>query len=336
MTTHSVRLASFDGIRESALELGVDPEPIFRSNGLPPAGEYNPDARIPYIALINTLNRLAEATRTPHFGLLVARRQPLTTMGLLGAVAAEAPTVGQAIADIGDHLKVHINGARAICEVEKEIATWRVAVDLEGAPDLKQKHLLSVGLGFNILRQLLGPGWLPSRVQFDHAQPEDVRPYKQFFRCPVLFGQEFSCLCFPSELLQRTNGDKGVSGCSDYGQLKSALEISEQSLAGGFAATFQNTTREAIEQGTLSLDHVAAALDMSRRTLHRRLHEELGTNFREASDKIRIQLGMKYIRNTTLPLSDIADILGYSELAAFSRAFKRKVGCSPKQWRAVA
>lgn len=331
MTTHSVRLASFDGIREAALELGVDPEPVFRRNGLPVAIDANPDARVPYIALINTLNTLADITSTPHFGLLVARRQPLTTMGLLGAVAAEAPTVGQAISDIGDHLKVHINGARAICEVEKEIATWRIAVDLEGAPDLKQKHLLSVGLGFNILRQLLGPGWLPSRVQFDHAQPEDVRPYKQFFRCPVLFGQEFSCLCFPHEVLQRGNAEKNVS---DYGQLKSALAISQQLLEGGFADLFHSTIREAIEMGTLSLENVAAALDISPRTLHRRLREELGTNFREASDKIRIQLGMKYIRNTTLPLSDISGILGYSELAAFSRAFKRKVGCSPRQWRA--
>lgn len=333
MTTHSVRLASFDGIREAALELGVDPEPIFHSNGLPPLGDYNPDARFPYIALINTLNALADTTGTPHFGLLVARRQPLTTMGLLGAVAAEAPTVGQAIADIGDHLKVHINGARSICEVEKDIATWRVAVDLEGAPDLKQKHLLSVGLAVNILRQLLGSNWLPSRVQFDHAQPEDVRPYKQFFRCPVLFGQEFSGLCFHSEVLQRANTEKKGA---DYGQLKSALESSEQSLDGDFEDIFLSTTRELIERGNLSLESVAAALDMSPRTLHRRLREELGTNFREASDKIRIHLGMKYIRNTTLPLSDIADILGYSELAAFSRAFKRKVGCSPRQWRAVA
>lgn len=333
MTTHSVRLASFDGIREAALELGVDPEPIFHSNGLPPLGDYNPDARFPYIALINTLNALADTTDTPHFGLLVARRQPLTTMGLLGAVAAEAPTVGQAIADIGDHLKVHINGARSICEVEKDIATWRVAVDLEGAPDLKQKHLLSVGLAVNILRQLLGSNWLPSRVQFDHAQPEDVRPYKQFFRCPVLFGQEFSGLCFHSEVLQRANTEKKGA---DYGQLKSALESSEQSLDGDFEDIFLSTTRELIERGNLSLESVAAALDMSPRTLHRRLREELGTNFREASDKIRIHLGMKYIRNTTLPLSDIADILGYSELAAFSRAFKRKVGCSPRQWRAVA
>ncbi|WP_226663494.1 AraC family transcriptional regulator [Microbulbifer aggregans] len=333
MTTHSVRLASFDGIREAALELGVDPEPIFHRNGLPPLGDYNPDARFPYIALINTLNTLADATDAPHFGLLVARRQPLTTMGLLGAVAAEAPTVGQAITDIGDHLKVHINGARSICEVEKDIATWRVAVDLEGAPDLKQKHLLSVGIAFNILRQLLGSSWLPSRVQFDHAQPEDVRPYKQFFRCPVLFGQEFSGLCFHSEVLQRANTEKKGA---DYGQLKSALESSEQSLGGDFEDLFLSTTRELIEKGNLSLESVAAALDMSPRTLHRRLREELDTNFREASDKIRIQLGMKYIRNTTLPLSDIADILGYSELAAFSRAFKRKVGCSPRQWRAVA
>ncbi|MFV8781399.1 AraC family transcriptional regulator [Microbulbifer sp. SA54] len=330
---HSVRLASFDGIREAALELGVDPEPVFRRNSLPAAGECSPDARFPYTALIDTLNSLADATATPHFGLLVAKRQPLTTMGLLGAVAAEAPTVGQAIADIGEHLKVHINGARAICEVENDIATWRIAVDLEGAPDLKQKHLLSVGLAFNILRQLLGSGWLPSRVQFDHAQPEDVRPYKQFFRCPVLFGQEFSCLCFTSDVLQKPNADNSESG---YRQLKSALEVSEQVLSGSFEDAFLRVAREAVEQGTLSLEHVAASLDMSPRTLHRRLREELGTNFRAASDKLRIQLGMKYIRNTTLPLSDIADILGYSELAAFSRAFKRKVGCSPRQWRAVA
>jgi len=330
MTGHSVRLAAFDGIRESALELGTDPEPYFRRFGLDPAVLENPDARIPYPALINTLNALAKDTDTPHFGLMVARWQPLSNMGLLGTVVADAPTVGQAIQDIGDHLRLHANGARAICEVDGDIATWRIAVDVEGGLDLTQKYQQSIGIAFQILRQLLGPTWLPSRVQFDHTRPDDTRPYTQFFRCPVLFGQEFPGLCFPSKLLEQQNLTRDDE---EYGRLKPELELSEHSLPESFDAAFQRRTREAIEQGTLSLDRVATALGVSTRTLHRRLREELNTNFREATEKIRMQIAMKYMRNTQLSLIDIADILGYSELAAFSRAFKRKEGCSPRQWR---
>ncbi|WP_250462244.1 AraC family transcriptional regulator [Microbulbifer litoralis] len=330
VTDHSVRLAAFDGIREAALEFDIDPEPIFLSNGLDPSALRDPDARLPYVKLINTLNALAETTGKPYFGLLVARRQHLATMGLLGNVAHDAPTVGQAIRDIGDHLRLHNSGARAVCDVEGEIATWRIVVDLEGGLDLKQKHLLSVGIGFQILRELLGPRWLPSRVQFDHAQPEDLRPYKQFFRCPLLFGQEFSGLCFPRKVLEWPSQTKDEA---EYRRLKSDLESSERLFSESFAETFQRKTTEAIEQGNFSLEHVAAALGISPRTLHRRLREEMDTNFREAADKIRIEIGMKYIRNTTLSLVEIADILGYSELAAFSRAFKRKVGRSPTAWR---
>jgi len=333
MTDHSIRFAAFDGIRETALELGVDPEPIFRCNQLDPDTLNDPDARIPYIRLINTLNDMALATATPHFGLLIAGKQHLSTMGLLGEVAGDAPTIGQAIRDIDEHLRVHNSGARSMCEVEGDIATWRIAVDLEGGMELKQKHLLSIGFGFQILRQLAGPNWLPSRVQFDHIQPEDIRPYKQFFHCPVLFGQEFPALCFPRSVLDLPSQTKNDE---EYFRLKCDLENTDRMLPEEFSELFQRKTTEAIEQGLFSAVHIAAVLGISSRTLHRRLREEMDTNFREAADSIRIQIGMKYMRNTTLPLMEIADILGYSELAAFSRAFKRKVGCSPREWRSRA
>lgn len=82
------------------------------------------------------------------------------------------------------------------------------------------------------------------------------------------------------------------------------------------------------------IDYVAEKLDMSARTLRRRLNGE-GTNYRDLLDEIRFGLAREYLGGTRLPMAEIAHLLGYGESGNFSHAFRRWSGCSPMQWRAA-
>jgi len=78
---------------------------------------------------------------------------------------------------------------------------------------------------------------------------------------------------------------------------------------------------------------VARLFSMHRRTLHRHLRTE-GLAFRQVANEIRFEIACELLNNTDMALSQIATVLRYSELSAFSRAFRRWSGQSPSTWRA--
>ena len=83
------------------------------------------------------------------------------------------------------------------------------------------------------------------------------------------------------------------------------------------------------------LEAVAAALQLSDWTLQRKLREH-GLSFSQLVEQTRQQLALRYLRQGSLSISELAPLLGYSETSAFSRAFKRWLGVSPRQWRSSA
>lgn len=90
--------------------------------------------------------------------------------------------------------------------------------------------------------------------------------------------------------------------------------------------------REALKQGEPNVERVATRLNMSGRTLQRRL-ADLKTSFQEVLDLVRFDLARAYLKDIRLDISQVAYLLGYSELRAFDRAFRRWADKSPSEWR---
>jgi AraC-like DNA-binding protein len=88
-----------------------------------------------------------------------------------------------------------------------------------------------------------------------------------------------------------------------------------------------------LARGAPTIEAVARALATSRRTLQRRLGVD-GTSFRAAIDAVRAELARGYLRDLQLGLGDVATRLGYAEVSAFLRAFKRWTGTTTSQFRA--
>jgi len=88
-----------------------------------------------------------------------------------------------------------------------------------------------------------------------------------------------------------------------------------------------------IGSGDANQAAVAHAFALSSRTLHRRL-ARLGTTFQDLLDEVRCEIACRLLENTSQPVSQIALMLGYSEASAFTRSFKRRLGCGPANWRA--
>jgi AraC-like DNA-binding protein len=100
----------------------------------------------------------------------------------------------------------------------------------------------------------------------------------------------------------------------------------------GFVQRVREAIRAFLQEGAPQLGDVARGLHVSLRTLQRRLTEH-GTSFQDEVDTVRRELAFQYLKDANLGVSQVAFLLGYSELSTFDRAFKRWTGMTPRIWR---
>jgi AraC-like DNA-binding protein len=105
----------------------------------------------------------------------------------------------------------------------------------------------------------------------------------------------------------------------------------EQALP--LAERARHVARALVMTGSLTGDHVAAALSMHPRTLRRRLTAD-GSSLKAVAAGARFDVARQLLRETSVPLDEIAEVLGFSELSSFVRAFRGWANCPPGQWRA--
>jgi AraC-like DNA-binding protein len=90
--------------------------------------------------------------------------------------------------------------------------------------------------------------------------------------------------------------------------------------------------KEKLQTGDTTITNIASLLNMSPRTLHRKL-KDAGTSYNELREKLRRELATTYLNDHNINLSDISYLLGFSQVSAFHRAFKRWTGVTPQHFR---
>jgi AraC-like DNA-binding protein len=116
------------------------------------------------------------------------------------------------------------------------------------------------------------------------------------------------------------------------GEVAKAVERSARPRGGPFSSEVERHIEPLLASGPIRVDQVARALGYSRQTLYRRLKEE-GVTFEQLLDGLRRRLALRFVREQGLSVKEAAWRLGFSDPAAFSRAFKRWTGTSPRAMR---
>jgi AraC-like DNA-binding protein len=324
-----LRSAGLDGFAPLMRELGIDPHIMLQRFGIDPAVLDDPDVMVPYTAFLAVLDAAAQETGLPHFGLILAERQQLPMLGPLGFTMKQAPDLRTAIEELIAYLHLHVQGARSHLSVVGDTAMWSYEVFVSDIPGISEQEDLAVAIGIDIMRELVGRDWNPDFVTLVRKAPFNSAPYRRVFRCPVHFEAEHNQSVFDARLLDRklTGGDSRL-----HAILNSHLRNLDASGGADFGSEVQQIILQAMKNGNCSLPRVASYLGMTPRTLQRRLSTE-GTSFQAELDAVRSRVAHRYLEETAMPLTSLADMLGYSDLAAFSRAFKKINSVSPLRWR---
>jgi len=326
-----VRIGPIFAVPAVLTELGVTPRRAFSRARIDPGLFHDPDSRIAFDALGRLFESCVDLTSCNHFGLLVGERFDLKGLGPLGYLMRNSATVGDALRTLLIHLHLHDRGAAPILLApDPAHAILGYSIHHHSTPATGPIYDAAIAIGYRILHELCGPSWKPLRVQFSYHQPNSTLPHRRLFGSSVSFDAEVSGIVFPSHWLQRS-----IEGADTtlHALLVKAFQEAEANGPMSFAEQVQGVLHQMILSGTASAVSIAALFGVSERTLRRRLETE-GKNLKQLIGEARFELARQLLRNTTLPVSEIAAALQYTDPNAFSRAFRSWATLSPKQWRA--
>ncbi|WP_374528184.1 AraC family transcriptional regulator [Novosphingobium sp.] len=326
--TELVRVAALTSYFETMAGLDCDPRPLLKEQGLSADLLVNPEQLIPARAAIRLLERSAAVTGCMTLGLRMAEGRALANLGATSLLIAHQPTLRHALTALRE-FRARINST-LVLHVEEidDDAILREDFALRLPEPSRQSSDLALGVLMRLCSEVLEPGWAPRLVCFSHQGPPaaDLPIFARVFRCPVQFDSELNGL-----ILRQADLDRPNQRADDQ------LARHARSLLDTVMSPAERTAIQDVDQlirllmpaGRASIQNCAASMGVTVRTLQRMLDAD-GTSFSVLLNEARMQLATQYLANPRMRITDIAEMLGYSSIGAFSRWHRQIFGVPPR------
>lgn len=309
---------------------GIDSDAVFRKAGLNRVPANDPLDRITPSAVAAVFAAAVDATAETNIGLEVARNIRPITLHALGYSLSASDT----LRDFGERLArfarlvsraSNVRFVVAKDEARIEITRWASSVCVE-AEDAW------IGFLVSFMRDLSNGRFAPTLVQLRRPVPADGgTAHRAFFRCPLEFGLTDVTIHLDASIIDvpLTGASRELAAVNDRLVVDYLAKLDRREIEDQVRALL---VRE-LPVGGITKAAVARKLNMSARTLQSRLAQRQ-TSFYELINETRRSLALAYIENRSMPLTEVAYLLGFTDSSNFSRAFKRWTGVSPSGHRA--
>lgn len=316
------------------LAVGLDPDLMIRSAGLQSSLFDDPDNRIDYQKLAQLTEDAAKASGCEHFGLLVGSFGNLETLGDVGRQAAQTQYVGDALDRIVEKFREHDTGAVLDIDVDNDEIGLRYLVIDPKVSSGAQITLGAIAVGYRILHQISEGRLVLKSVKLPMRKPQNPAPINEFFKCPVHFNSPVAGLFFNGAWLASSLPELKQTAKNDGDTSSRSLpdSVPDEDLGRSAEIIAAALLRRVFAGIPAGAESVSKDFKFNRRTLHRRL-TQAGTSFQELRDSILSGLAQRFLNDTEISVTEIALLLGYSELSAFTRAFQSWQSASPSEYR---
>ena len=286
-------------------------------------------SHIPAAQFTLMLKKLSTYMRDPAIALSIAQCVNTANLGVLGYLLHACDSMGEALLKLMRYGKLIMNDM-------DEIETQQIGVNIELQwPQWSEGNEILLELGMAVMRQfslqLAGQPLQMNYIHFMHdLMQDDKAHYEAFFGCKVYFNQPRNIMSFPVKNLKIPieKPDKALLSILQQ-QAEEALKSLPSTDV--FLQQAQRQLMGLCQQGEPNLTQLAERLHLSQRTLQRRL-AQYDLSFQQLLDDVRQQLCRQYLQQQ-VSLRDIAQLIGYSDQSAFTRAYKRWTGTTPLQQR---
>jgi AraC-like DNA-binding protein len=324
-----IRAGLLVNFRPTVEALGGDIDAVLARAEQPSDVLVNPEHYVPYTSYLRLLDSAAILTGCPHFGLEMSRELGAENMGVVGFIITQASSVGEAWASLKRFYHVHDTYGVVVVTESAGLACIRYEIPRSKVSGARQSLDVAAGVSTNIHRMLCGGDSDLVSLHFPYPEPDDLSAY-EFLGCRnIHFGKPGYAMFFPTEVLQLpvAHSDPQIKFILD--QYLESLELSSQHAT---SRQVEKLIRGFLSTGDCTLVHVARFLSMSVRSLQNHLEAE-HTSFQLLLDKVRRELALHHLSRGDMQFTQLAYLLGYSELSAFSRSFKRWYNTSPRNWQ---
>lgn len=327
-----VRVEALRRYREVVRELGGDAADLLAQAHIEPDVLTQPEGFISYRSMIALLERTALELDCPDFGLKLASRQGgIEVLGPLELAMRNSATVGEAYRYCQSHLQVYSPVVHIQIDEDKSARRhfMRFEILLNRIPHQRQVVENALALTHHAVLSLSHGRFGVREVWFKHERLAPLATYRRYFDGPVRFQRPFNAVFFNSGDLAQPIVDQNPR---IYEYASNYIDACFPSGAMELSTRVRVVAERLLALGLCDQEAIAARFGMHPRTLQRRLRGE-GTSFDAIRDAVRAEVAYRYLSESSLPLTRVAALLGYSEPSVFTRSCKRWFASAPRQLR---
>jgi AraC-like DNA-binding protein len=313
---------------------GVPVAPLLRRVGLTPELIADPEQRLSVQSQIRLLDEAAIALKDDCLGFTLARDHDPREIGLLYYVMASSQTLGDGLRRVARYSRI-TNESLVVGYREGN----RLVINLSysGVPRHSDRHQIEFCM-FGVLRicrLLTGQNIVPQHFSIAHHRSGSTSEMARFVGMKVEFGADTDELALKLDArdLPLIHSDPYLNDLLlNYCEAALADRRGDKSH---LRTRVENAISSVLPHGRVLVEDVARSLGMSERTLARKLSDER-LNFTEILQQLRRDLALRYLDDPKLHVSKIAWLLGFSQVSAFTHAYKRWTGKTPSEMRTAA
>lgn len=332
MTLRSVLALSFT-TEQIQKHYGIDARPILEKYGLdnlPPGAMISQADELAVLADIAPL--LAHDPLAP---IKVGSNFGLSGYGVLAMMLMNCATIYDAI-----QMGIRYQGLTFLfSEMRFSLDNDEAALVLEPCllPEHLQRFIIDRDLAgtfqfISLMQSVLGQSGRPLRVDIPYPEPTEANFYREKLGCPVQFNSDLVRFVIDSNLLRQPLPNASSTALALYQQqCDDILQQREYARTGALAQQVKHYL-SLFHAGFPTISQCAAAFGRSERQFRRLLKEE-NQQFQQILDEVKQEKACQLLNNSGLSVEQVALQLGYTEAAAFIRAFRKWQGLTPAQYR---
>lgn len=295
---------------------------------------------ISLLSYARLLERVSRELSDDCIGLELARKFPIGGSGLLGFLVFNAPDLRRSIDALVKYAPLTVDALKIEMLTEENLAFLKFSLP-ETFPS-PRRFILEFAMAAisERLKGIYGSGWRLTKAEFEYREPQDLGRYREVFGACLKFDACRNVLAFREDMLGRP------ALASNDLLYKTLKEVADQQLEtlyrrrDGLKAVGRQDLMSRLEDYIVSkldtekvdVDRAAAALAMDVHELQLELRRR-NTSFGHILSTIRHQRAERYLKETSLSMSEISQLLGFSELSAFTRAARGWFGTTPSSFR---
>jgi len=310
--------------------LGHSVDSLLAEAGIPASILADLDGYLPAGSSRKLWERAVAIAKDDCLGIHVAMAAPVSAFDVHAYAMLSSPTLSGALYRVCRYQRLINEGTELTLEDDGGDGVLRHGLLGGGAVSRQTAEFLAV-TWLRLGRMVTGTAWSPVQVFFAHDRPADTRPHEEIFGVRPNFGSGFTAMRIPAATLALTNPRADATLAALLDRYTSTLLDKRPTLT-TVSGRVRSWLVESHGSGVPLARDAARALAMSERTLHRRLANEQ-TTFRELLDQFRHEKAVELLTTRRHGIAEVAFLLGYSEITAFYRAFKRWTGRSPAELR---